>query len=181
MKENVKRPISKLGQALPLELRNRAIGGASSQGSQSFIQKDLLDHIYDVQYDQSVKEPDPKKWRCQIVYQSQVAGAEKTPAGPVRLVVQIEDGDNLKQEHGEFDLVISATGYERSECKRILAPLTGLLDGHKITVNRDYQVNLRSGSASTKCGVWLQGSLADGEDVSVQDSPSLDPTPVNIY
>ncbi len=145
-----------MGQALPIELRN-------TNNSKSGIDSDLLKAIYEVQYTQSVKEADPSRWQFQIQLGRQLCGAETSPQNKLRLSF-----DSLPPQ-GDFDLVIAATGYERNQHKQLLAPLTAgsLLDGPELSVDREYRVNLRSGVLAPGCGLWLQGSFADGDDVSL--------------
>ncbi|EXJ79476.1 hypothetical protein A1O1_08740 [Capronia coronata CBS 617.96] len=163
--DNTRKPSSKVGQALPLELRRRAIGDGLCTDSVSAIDRHLLMSIYEVQYAQSVKESDANKWKFQVKFQHKLVGAEKVANGKVRLSFQRPEFEEQLFGCNIFDLVIAATGYERTEYKKILAPLLGMLDGHQVTVNRDYQVNFRTGSCGVGCGLWLQGAL-EGEDVS---------------
>ncbi|KAL2410310.1 L-ornithine N(5)-monooxygenase [Exophiala dermatitidis] len=165
--DNTKRPESKIGQTLPLELRRRAIGEGHSAQTSSAIDRHLLKSIYDIQYTESVKCIDTTKWKCQIRFQHRLTKAEKTANGQIQLSCQPIEYDDDKQVIDVFDLVIAATGYERTEYKKIMEPLLQLLDGRQITVNQDYQVNFRSGSFGARCGLWLLGAI-EGEDVSAR-------------
>ncbi|KIX08838.1 uncharacterized protein Z518_03495 [Rhinocladiella mackenziei CBS 650.93] len=163
--DSTKRPISKMGQVLPIELRRRTDESFVHE-TRSVINCELLKSIYEVQYTQSVKQRDSKKWKCQIKLQSQLLKAEETPDRRIKLSFHPPDPEEAMTDANVFDLVIAATGYERNEYKRLMAPLMDLLDGRQITVNREYNVNFRVGSLAPGCSIWLQGSFADGEDVS---------------
>ncbi|KAJ4517276.1 hypothetical protein HRR73_004328 [Exophiala dermatitidis] len=170
--DNTKRPESKIGQTLPLELRRRAIGEGYSAQTSSAIDRHLLKSIYDIQYTESVKCIDTTKWKCQIRFQHRLTKAEKTASGQIQLLCQPIEYEDDQQVIDVFDLVIAATGYERTEYKKIMEPLLQLLDGRQITVNQDYQVNFRSGSFSAGCGLWLLGAI-EGEDVDDHLYPIL--------
>ncbi|EXJ83974.1 hypothetical protein A1O3_04641 [Capronia epimyces CBS 606.96] len=179
------RPTSKMGQTLPVELRRRAIGEglglATVPEPQSAIDRQLVASIYEIQYGQSVKQADANQWRFQIKLQHRLVGAERTANGQVRLWFQQPESKDQDQDQDQnegrrnvFDLVIAATGYARSEYKKLTQPLvaSGLLDGAQITVDRDYQVNFRSGTCAAGCGLWLQGAL-EGDDTDDNLYPVL--------
>jgi lysine/ornithine N-monooxygenase len=157
---------------MPPEIRRREVNAASPLTSSSSIEPGLLRQIYDTQYDFSVKEQDPKKWRFQIRLQHEVVHAQRTADGRVRLFLQSPENTN---EPATFDAVICATGYGQHAHYRALEPLQALLDGPGITVDRDYHINFRKGVLAPGCGIWLQGSLADGGDQVSDDFvfPSL--------
>ncbi|OCT47109.1 L-ornithine N5-oxygenase [Cladophialophora carrionii] len=164
--ESITLPSSSGAQNIPPEIRRREVNATSPLTSSSSIEARLLAQIYDAQYDFSVKEQDPKKWRFQIRFQHEVVHAERTDDGRVRLFVQ--SPENLK-EPATFDTVISATGFGQHAHYRALKPLQALLDGSSITVDRDYHINLRKAILAPGCGIWLQGSLADGGDQTLAE------------
>lgn len=155
-----------MGQALPPELRRQALEGGVYGELLSAIDRQLLASIYDIQYVQSVKQSDQNKWEFQIKFQHKLVAAERTAAGQVRLSFQLSGYEQGESESNIFDLVIAATGHERTEHRKVLQPLNGLLDGHQITVNRDYELNFRSGACAAGCGIWLQSAL-EGAEVSL--------------
>ncbi|KIW23373.1 uncharacterized protein PV07_11579 [Cladophialophora immunda] len=159
--ESIMHPKSSKQQTMPPEIRRREVNAASSLTSSSSIEPRLLRRIYDAQYDFSVKEPDPKKWRFQIRPQHEAVHAERTADGRVRLFVQSPGSPN---DPGTFDAVISATGFEQHAHYRALEPLQALLDGPSVAVDREYHINFRKGVLAPGCGIWLQGSLADDGD-----------------
>ena len=139
---------------------------ATEHHSEAAIPRRLMESIYEFLYDQSVKEVNPAKWRFQVKYHTQILNCDATSDGRTRISFQERDNTATRSDAGDYDLVISATGYERDEHKRILSPLRAIIDGPNITVGVDYQVNFRSGLKRKDTGIWVLHSLATTEDVS---------------
>lgn len=120
--------------------------------------------IFEFLYDQSVKQPDPTKCRFQVRHSTHIVNCKSRDDGKVEIVFQ--GGNNSPKSFSDvYDLIISATGYDTSEHQRILKPLKNLIDGQKITVGVDYQVNFRSGIKKANAGVWLLHSPVDTDEV----------------
>ena len=96
-----------------------------------------------------------------------MASAEKTSTGQVALSFKCLD-DGAGDHSGVFDLVIAATGYNKSGHQEVMEQLSDLIDGHHTSVNRDYRVNFQAGLLAKDCGLWLQGSLGEPDDVSAR-------------
>jgi lysine/ornithine N-monooxygenase len=146
-----------------VELRRRALEGDKEGTTRQNVQPGLLARIYEVQYVQSVKQRDPSKWRFQIQTSSRVTKAEPTSGGRILLNTTTSDGEDCT---AVVDQIIAANGYERTEFEALFVPIKTAIDGAAISVNRDYEVNMRSNAVARGCGIWLQGSLTAGEDVS---------------
>jgi len=124
-----------------------------------------MTEIFEFLYDQSVKQPEPAKCRFQVRYSTEITNCKPTDDGRVEIVFQ-EGGSHSPKPHADvYDLIISATGYDTSEHQRILNPLKNLIDGPKMTVGVDYQVNFRSGIKKRNTGVWLLHSPLDMDEV----------------
>jgi L-ornithine N5-oxygenase len=160
----VRRPATEAGRTLPAELRRKAMNCADPLASGHAIEDGMLRDLYDSQYRLSVKEADPSRWPYQIKFSHQLAAAIKTSSGQIALSLKCLNNDEGDYS-GLFDLVIAATGYDRSGHERIMRQLSDLVDGHNLSVNRDYQVNSRKGLLAEDCGLWLQGSLGEADDV----------------
>ncbi|KAK5442715.1 hypothetical protein LTS15_010922 [Exophiala xenobiotica] len=160
----VRRPTNEAGRTLPAELRRKAMDCADPLASGHAIEDSMLRDLYDSQYRQSVKEADPSRWQYQIKFSHQLAVARKTSSGQIALSLKCLNNDEGDYS-GLFDLVIAATGYDRSGHERTMRQLSDLVDGHHLSVNRDYQVNFRKGLLAEDCGLWLQGSLGEADDV----------------
>ncbi|KAI1620271.1 L-ornithine N5-oxygenase [Exophiala viscosa] len=158
----VRRPTTRAEQLLPPELRLQAVDGVGAPASSNAIDDALLKDLYDLQYQQSVKQANPSKWQYQIKFGHRVEMAQRATDGQAALSLKCLNGDGGYS--GLFDLVIAATGYDKNGHERIMRQLSTLIDGHRISVDRDYQVNFRSGLLVEGCGLWLQGSLGDSDD-----------------
>ena len=158
----VRRPTTKAERMLPPELRLQVVDDTGTSASNNTVDDALLRDLYDLQYQQSVKQADPSKWQYQIKFSHQVSAAQKATAAQVALSFKCLNNDG--DYSGLFDLVIAATGYDKNGHERVMRHLSDLIDGHRISVDRDYQVNFRSGLLAQDCGLWLQGSLGESDD-----------------
>ncbi|RMD43842.1 hypothetical protein DV735_g1275, partial [Chaetothyriales sp. CBS 134920] len=160
----VRRPATDAERMLPPELRRKAIQGQGAIASNHAIDDAILMGIYDSQYQQSVKQTDPSKWQYQIKFRQQLVKTTRASNGQVSLSFT-SLSDTPESFADNFDLVIAATGYDKTGHKPIMQQLSTLIDGHNISVNRDYQINFRSGLLAKDCGVWLQGAFRESDDV----------------
>jgi L-ornithine N5-oxygenase len=126
----------------------------------------LLEHLYEHQYIQRLKQPDPSKWRCQILNKRSVISATNSKSGAVtlRLGVYPEDEGGVNGEEDlEADYVFVATGYKRNAHEDILVEARGLLPENlgnegKFQVERNYRVMFDEDKVDkSQSGVWLQG------------------------
>ncbi|KEF57039.1 uncharacterized protein A1O9_07229 [Exophiala aquamarina CBS 119918] len=147
---------------VPHEFRGKTITG---QETEKPLPRQLLTDIYEFLYDQSVKQPDPAKCRFQVRYSTDILDCKPQNEGRVEMMVQEGGNRSPKSYTDVYDLIISATGYGTSEHQRILKPLRNLIDGQRITVGIDYQVNFRSSLKKRSTGVWLLHSPIDTDEI----------------
>ncbi|KIW21631.1 hypothetical protein PV08_02211 [Exophiala spinifera] len=166
LQDVIRQPTTSATQALPAELRRQALGLKST-----VVEDELLKNIYDSQYRQSVKQPDPFKWQHQIQVGQQLTSAEKTSGDKV--VLGFLNSGGATQRTDIYDLVIAATGFIKVDHQTILHQLLELVEGPGISVDRDYQVNFRSGLLTKDCGIWLQGSLGEANNDDEAVYPTL--------
>lgn len=130
------------------------------------VRLSLLEHLYEAAYMQRLRQPDPSKWRCQILSQRSVVSAANTKSGAVSLQLgsypsDLEVGTT---EELEVDYVFVATGYRRDAHEEMLCDARELLAGEKgrnggrFEVERNYRVCFDAERVDMgQCGVWLQG------------------------
>lgn len=126
----------------------------------------LLEHLYEADYMQRLRQPDPSKWRCQILPQRTVLEASNTKSGGVSLRLGPSQAGAVGQEEEvlDVDYVFVATGYRRDAHEEMLSGARDLLadekarKGGRVQVERDYRVCFDTERVETgQCGVWLQG------------------------
>ncbi|ETN46351.1 uncharacterized protein HMPREF1541_00535 [Cyphellophora europaea CBS 101466] len=152
-------------KSLPPELRSRASGqsgGAVAPAAQS----QLIERIYEIQYNQRVKEADEENLRLQVKPSSKVTNVETAPDGRASVTYLDKVSGEAKTHARDFDLVIAATGYAQREQDRLLRPLGRLLENGTVSVDSNYRVNLRRRGVTNGRGLWLVGSLAPEQYVS---------------
>jgi L-ornithine N5-oxygenase len=143
--------------ALPAAVRSRQIA-ADQATNYSVARIELLEHVYELMYRQSMREPDARRWRYRIVPLRQVQAVVARADARVDLrLASTRDPDAVEEtttteEEGGFDLVIFATGYRRD------AHLA-MLDVGKddFVIGRDYKVHFKGRADGPGSGVWLQG------------------------
>ncbi|KKY14947.1 putative l-ornithine 5-monooxygenase [Phaeomoniella chlamydospora] len=150
----------------PPELRRQYLLNQGSPDYAHGIDLDIVDKLYDLQYTLRVKQPDETSWSYQIRPYMEVEGAERTPEGQVKLSFRDLRNGSISTDETRFDLVIAATGYERSEYLRVLKNLEPLSEQGSLTVDRDYKLNLVKRAVSPGIGIWVLGSLQNSDDVS---------------
>lgn len=151
---------------LPPEVRQRLQSGELRSPTVSLA---TLESLYLQRYTQQIAQRDPSKWRFQMRPLSEVVEAREEQ-GKVRLVIQNPRTGEMAMSAQTFDVVIAATGYEFGVSGQLTAPITPLLDGGNMAVDREYRVNFRRESLAHDCGMWMLGSLQDvkqrGDDFS---------------
>jgi L-ornithine N5-oxygenase len=164
--------------SLPPELRAAAISQDKST-NYSVVRLELLEHIYEKLYMQRLDEPDPKKWRCQIIPNRIIQHAAQSDTDS-RLRLKLADSRNfgsdpgaanphrLEDEFLDVDYVFVATGYTHDAHESILAPVERLVSisdapqpkstQARFPVDRDYRLTLNDDQVDRKqAGIWLQG------------------------
>jgi len=115
----------------------------------------LLEVLYEEQYHQKLRNPDPSTWKHHIIPLRRVIGSSETSTG-----IQL-DLENTRTGEVEttmaFDAVIFGTGYVRDVHETMLKPSRSLMKDGKCTVGRDYKVQFEEGRVEDSAGVWLQG------------------------
>lgn len=151
---------------LPPEVRQRLQMGDLTSPKVSLA---TLESLYLARYVQQIAQQDASKWRFQMKTLSEVVGA-KQELGKVRLVVKNPRTEEVEMSAQTFDMVIVATGYEFAIDRQLIAPITSMLDGSVMSVDREYRVNFRREMLAHDCGMWMLGSLGDvrqrGDDFS---------------
>lgn len=152
-------PAELASSSSPLEIRQRLQSPSSAQPHPT-VDVHTLERLYEAQYTLKVAEPDARQWRFQMRPLSEVVTAEREH-DRVRLVTRNPRTGAVTTAAPAFDMVIAATGYESSADMKLLRPITPLLDGGALTVNREYQVNFRRDALArgSRCGMWVLGSL----------------------
>lgn len=119
----------------------------------------LLEHLYDEMYQQRLREPDPSKWRCQILPQRNIISATQGDNSEVALQISRKSGE---EEELMVDYVFAATGYQRNAHEEMLASLSDLLPATAkpsggLSVSREYKVLYDEDKVDKAAGIWLQG------------------------
>jgi L-ornithine N5-oxygenase len=157
--------------------------GKDKATNYSVVRLELLEKIYEAQYGQKMRNPDPGSWRCRILPSRKVVTVERDEArGGLRLglakasatasatagTAAAEDDEEVMEEL-EADYVFLATGYTRRAHERVLAGTKGLLpagSGEKFEVQRNYKVIFDPSKIDERAGVWLQGCCERTHGVS---------------
>jgi L-ornithine N5-monooxygenase len=129
----------------------------------------LLERLYELQYTQRVKTPDPSDWRFQIAFSTKIT--KLTPQdndARTATITYLDKSTNETHTHPRtFDLIVAATGVSHHEQDRLLRPLSPLSENRRISVNANYRVNLPKKSVAHGIGIWLVGSLGGNQFVSL--------------
>jgi L-ornithine N5-oxygenase len=140
------------------------------------VRLELLEHLYQKQYMQRLKNRDESQWQCRIVPNRTIISASQSSNSSVLLRIG-EPAEKRREasaeEELEVDYVFTATGYVRNAHESMLVEVRNLLpdslqkDG-KFTVARDYRVQLDPAKVDARqAGVWLQGCNEGTHGVSV--------------
>jgi len=123
----------------------------------------LLEHLYEKQYMQRLKEPDKSMWRCKILPNRHIITASPTKDGGIALKLEETVGGRYHEvQELHVDYVFAATGYARNAHEEMLAELRSLLPNkykdEKFPVKRNYGVQFDETKVATdEAGIWLQG------------------------
>lgn len=165
------------------------------------VRLELIEELFERMYDQSRElGPDSKTWPHQILGGHQIRSIEPREDGVIDLKIQsldniMAEGAVSNDEAFEADLVIAATGYQRTAHIDMLQGAWDLLPkaassngveyskgiagwtikteqgDRKLSVGRDYQVRFTPGTVANGSGVWLQGCCEGTHGVSFEDWP----------
>lgn len=118
-----------------------------------------------MQYTQRIQYSNPNDWRFRLESCSQVTSAQMTENGKLRLEFDNPRTGATRTSSQAFDVVIAAGGYEYELLPALLSSISdaGLLEQRCLTVDKEYNVNLRRGALATGCGLWCLGSLEEGK------------------
>ena len=161
------------------------------------VRLELIEEIYERMYDQQRElGPNERVWPHRILGGRQINIIEPLGAGgPINLQIQsremvrLEDSVIHDVETFHADLVIAATGYQRTAHVDMLEGAWDLLPQaepgstayhkgivgwnvvteqgeRKLTVGRNYQVQFMPGAVADGSGVWLQGCCEETHGVS---------------
>jgi L-ornithine N5-oxygenase len=145
------------------------------------VRLNLIEHLYDQQYLQRIRESDSSKWRCQILNKRSVLAATNSKSGSIILSLGVypeEEGAPNSEEDLEVDYVFVATGYKRNAHEDILVDARGLLTEDlekegKFAVERNYRVKFDETKVDkSAAGVWLQGCNEGTHGVSFPPTSS---------
>lgn len=166
------------------------------------VRLELIEHLFEIMYHQKrTLGPDERQWPHRILAGRNVTKVEEQGTG-LRLRVApvtlpgVPDGPVLEEEELDVDLVICATGYQRTAHVDMLKDAWGLLpqvdpasaDGGQrndrwlvqvaepgkaqevstrvMEVGRDYGVRFSPGAVAPGSGIWLQGCCEATHGVS---------------
>jgi len=129
------------------------------------VRLELLEHLYEKQYMQRLRNPDEKQWRCQILPNRVVTSAKQSADSSLLLNLGLPTGSQQEQdveEQVEVDYLFTATGYRRNAHEDMLRGISELLPEElakegKFPVARDYHVLWDEEKVDRDAGVWLQG------------------------
>lgn len=137
----------------------------SSTDGQQGIDPTLDHRLYELHYTQRVSEPDPQMWSFQKHSDVSLETVRRNTDGRIHIAYTNMDASS-KSMGAVCDFVIAATGYKKSEYKKIFGQVKELFQGGEFGVDRHNRVKLRQGSVHEDCGLWILGSLASVTDVS---------------
>lgn len=159
------------------------------------VRLELIEELYERMYDQRREiGANDKLWPHRLMGGRQIRSIEPRPDGRIELSIQsLEDitaeGFVGEEETFEADVVVAATGYQRTAHVEMLKGAWDLLPKaapsqieyrkgisgwnvdtelgeRKIAVGRDYQVKFTPGAVAEGSGVWLQGCCEGTHGVS---------------
>lgn len=162
------------------------------------VRLELIEHLYEKMYEQRREfGDDERKWPHRVMGAREIASVDES-ADSLRLRLRLIDeslalGDLGVEEVVDADLVIAATGYQRSAHLDMLRDSWGMLPevgakedesvsgwqvcedqqacSRKLEVGRDYRVQYAPGTVAPDSGVYLQGCCEMTHGVSLQVPP----------
>ncbi|KAK7975298.1 hypothetical protein PG989_013761 [Apiospora arundinis] len=135
------------------------------------VRLELIEALYEHMYEQRREfGPDERLWPHRIHGATEVTGLDNgakhsNDQGPLRLCVRSlrDQADSIL----DVDLIIAATGYQRTSHLNMMEKVAPLLPGQQgkqskltdrdVRVGRDYGVEFAPGKVAKGSGIWLQG------------------------
>ncbi len=136
----------------------------------SVVRLELLEHIYDQLYLQSIKQRDSSRWQHQLLPSREILEVlDNATCERVDLRLRnLDPQGNGHKEKESFDAVVVATGYQRDahvdmlkHCQKINADPTG-----RWQAGRNYGLQLDRSCIEDDTGIWLQGCNEDTHGLS---------------
>ena len=145
----------------------------------SVVRLELLEHLYANLYEQHLDFENEHDFPHQILNHREVLHIDTNGSNKKSLSLRMRNNNPIHNGSGEaeienevFDVVIVATGYERSLHEQLLANADSLKIRENGTlepkwiVSRDYRVQFRNEIVSQNAGVWLQGCCENTHGLS---------------
>lgn len=144
----------------PHHVRSEAIK-RNKATNYSVVRLELLEHLYQSMYAQSIHEPDRTQWQHQILPSREVVNVVENKVNSTLdlTVSKVDEAGKVHNEVLEFDAVILATGYRRDahvDMLRDCQEINGSADGSWVA-GRDYSLSLDRMLVEDDVGIWLQG------------------------
>lgn len=153
------------------------------------VRLELIEALYEHMYEQRRElGPDERLWPHRIHGATEVTGLDNNDGtanseqGPLRLRVRSlrDQADDVL----DIDLVIAATGYQRTSHLTMMQKVAPLLPGlqgkqgpltdRDVQVGRDYGVRFAPGKVAKGSGIWLQGCNEKTHGVCLRLNTNLD-------
>ena len=134
----------------------------------SVVRPELLARLYELMYQQRLRDPGKDQWQFQIQVSRELCAAAYTSDGKVTLrfdATKSRSSSSKIVESG-FDLVVLGSGYVRNEHVQLLKPFQHLMEEGFSSVERNYRLKLNPKVVATDCGIWLQGCCEASHGVS---------------
>jgi L-ornithine N5-monooxygenase len=119
----------------------------------------LIERLYELMYDQKRElGADERAWPHRILGATEIIGLDPTTSKQDD-ILHLRTRSLLREveETLDVDLIIAATGYQRTHHVKMMQGLTDLLPDGKVEVGRDYGIKFEPGKVAPGSGVWLQG------------------------
>ena len=118
---------------------------------------------------QRLRDPDENNWQHNIIPLTEVASLQPTSRNKLR--AHLKNVRTGVETEVDFDVVIVATGYNRSIPQSLLQNTKDLLvkdsTGSECwNIGRDYKLQYGEGKVASNAGIWLQGCCESTHGVS---------------
>lgn len=132
------------------------------------VRLQLLEEIYNILYQQRVREPDEQAWQHRILPSRKVTEVQDSPAGLRLTLEKVHSVKNEEPEFLEVDAVIVATGYSRDAHEDMLKELEHLKPNKpgEWHVRRNYKIDFNNELVDQDAGIWLQGANESSHGIS---------------
>lgn len=153
---------------LPLNIRSAAIR-SDRDTNYGVVRIELLESLYEHIYMQRLRDPDENNWQHNIIPLTEVASLQPTSRNKLR--AHLKNVRTGVETEVDFDVVIVATGYNRSIPQSLLQNTKDLLvkdsTGSECwNIGRDYKLQYGEGKVASNAGIWLQGCCESTHGVS---------------